>query len=294
MSENEAPLSRWLGAALFALVAGGIMGSLISVVMAFIPFFDDGMFLAPFKDFFETVIPFTGLFLGCFLGLRWICRTSLRAFFFGAGRKPDIKTALIAGALMFAGIIAGAIPDIKYIVIYTRDIKLIMTNLVLCLLFVWIQTTTEEIFFRGFFLRAPYGNRVPVLPRGLLAASISSLLFMIVHLANPEVRSLAPGADLILGAATYFASAFCMYICNLLIGGMEASLVFHFINNFYCFFLFRMKVSAVDSPAIFMDNAGSTVGILSFFQELLMFIPPMIYLIWVRRHKTHEFVDYSG
>ncbi|MBQ6574584.1 MAG: CPBP family intramembrane metalloprotease [Lachnospiraceae bacterium] len=283
--ENEAPLRRWIGAAVFSVVVGAMLGLILNMIIRFIPFWDDGMFLEPWSDFFEMIAAFSGLFLSSVWGIRLFCNTSLRAFLFGRGRRPDVSGALIAGALMFAGMIAASIPSFGNFSVSNKDFKIIAVNLVLCLMFVWIQTTTEEILFRGFFLRPPYRNDMPALPRGLLFAVISSLVFMAAHLSNPEVTSLSFGADIIFAAASYFVGAFCLYICNLLIGGMEAGLVFHFINNFYCFFLVRNKITTLETPTIFVDNSEAAIGITSFVTELVMYLPPLIYLAWRRRSR---------
>ncbi len=278
--ENEASIWRWLGAAVVAIILGFSLGSLLGFLTRFIPLFDDGMFLEPFGEFFATIAPFIGFYIAFVIVLRKICHTSLRSFLFGRERRPEIKTALVAGAIFFVSLMVSMIPSFKHFSVYTKDIPLILVNLLFCLMFVWIQTTAEEILFRGFFLRAPYKNEVPVLPRGLLFAFISSLLFMAAHIPNPEVQSQPFGVDLIFGVATYFLSAFCMYISNLLIGGMEAGLVFHFINNFTCFFLIRDKITALPTPAIFINNAEAGTGTMNFISELITFVPPIIYLIW--------------
>ncbi|MCR5302331.1 MAG: CPBP family intramembrane metalloprotease [Lachnospiraceae bacterium] len=268
------------------MISGLVIGSVFIAVIGFIPFFDDGMFLEPFGAFFLAIASFAGLFTGSFLALRWICRTSLRSFLFGRGRKPDVKRAITAGAFMLAGLFVSSIPLLKNFTHDNDNITLIVVNLIFCLLFVWIQTTTEEIFFRGFFLRVPYGNEIPVLPRGLLFAFISSLFFMAVHLFNPEIQSQPFGADVLLGAASYFVGAFCTYICNLLIGGMEAGLVFHFFNNFYCFFLVRAQVTVLETPSIFIDTTRTNTGTTVFIQELFMYIPPLLYLLWSNRRRS--------
>ncbi len=280
---GEASLWRRIGAAVFALIFGIIFGGLLSFTINFIPLFYENMPLRPFRDFFGAILSFVGAFIGCVIGIKGIWHISLRSFLFGSGRKCDIRTALIAGALMFAGLLAAESPSFKYFSLDNTDIPLILTNLLLCILLLWIQTTTEEILFRGFFLRIPYGNEIPKLPRGLLFAFISSIVFMVFHLANPEVGALSFGADLILGAASYFVGAFCMYICNLLIGGMEAGLIFHLINNFYCFFLVRARISALETPAIFINNAPSSNGVAAFIEEIVMYAPPLIYLILKKR-----------
>ena len=110
---------------------------------------------------------------------------------------------------------------------------------------------------------------------------------MALHIPNPEVQSKPFGVDLVFGVASYFVSAFFMYIGNLLIGGMEAGLVFHFVNNFTCFFLLRDKITALPTPAIFINNTESGTGTMTFIAELITFIPPTIYLV-VKSRKVRN------
>jgi hypothetical protein len=127
-----------------------------------------------------------------------------------------------------------------------------------------------------------------VLPKGLLFAAISSLLFMTAHLYNPEIKALSFGIDLILGALSYFISAFMMYVCNLLIGGMEAGLIFHFINNFYCMVISREEVSVLANPTILVDHSKQSTGTQEFFIEMGMYILPLAYLLWYRYRSNRS------
>ncbi len=173
--ENEAPVIFWILAVLFTIVIGFILGSVLTIAVKFLPLGEEGNFFAPFEDFVSTMASFSGFFLSFVFALKHICKTSLRAFLFGA--------------------------------------------------------------------------------------------------------------DLIFGASSYFIGAFFLYISNLLIGGMETGLVFHFLNNFFVFFVIRNKILALTTPTIFIDNTVSSAGTSSFISEVIIYILPLIYLIWVKRRR---------
>ena len=170
--------------------------------------------------------------------------------------------------------------------------SIILINLVLVLLFLWLQTTAEEIMFRGIFLRAPYGNSVPTLPKGLGFAVFSSILFMALQTANPEVLQLS-GTDVIAGAASYFFAGLGLYIANLLIGGMECGLLLHYLNNFYCFVIISEKVTAVATPTIFFKE-GETSGMWALISVLIQYALPLIYLAVVYKRKKKEIHDINA
>jgi hypothetical protein len=207
----------------------------------------------------------------------------MRTFLLGKSRRPDMGVLMKAGGLFFLGLLISDLHSIKDISLNDQSVSIILFNFVLCLLFLWMQTTTEEIVFRGFFLRVPYGNRLPVLPKGLIFAIISSLLFMALHLANPEVLHLS-GGELIAGAANYFFAGFFLFISDLLIGGLEAGVLIHFLNNFYCMVILSEAVSAVKTPTIFVKHAvDEHSGMWALVSVLIAYAMPLIYLYFRRR-----------
>ena len=196
---------------------------------------------------------------------------------------------LIVGGLYFVGMMLSMLFSVGSISYAGNPISLILVNLLLCLLLVWIQTSTEEVVFRGLFLRIPYKNTVPRFPRGLFAAIVSSLLFMAAHLYNPEVTSQS-GLTVAVAASTYFITAMGMFFSNLVIGGMEGGLIIHFINNFFCFFFLQAEVSALVTPTLFIDRSqGGGAAYKELGSLLVAYVPVMIYLIWrLKRQRAGE------
>ncbi len=283
--ENEAPLWRWILAALLSLILGAVLGSILGSGVSSLPFLRDGCYLAPERPLLAGISVFLGILLVFTAFLRLICRTSLRAFLFGRDRKPEWKKAWTAGGLFFAALILVQIPLLQNITFDTSALKAAPVNLLFCVLFLWIQTTTEEIFFRVLFLRVPYRNEVPSLPKGLSVAVISSLIFMSAHLYNPEVTTQS-GVGFFFTAATYFAMGFFMFLANLLTGGTECGLVLHLVNNFFCFVFVRAEVTALMTPALFVDHTKNELGYWRFVSTLFVFVLPIGYLL--REHRETE------
>lgn len=192
---------------------------------------------------------------------------------------------LIVGGLYFLGMVIATLLSIRNISYAYYPVSLILANLLFCLLLVWIQTSTEEIIFRGFFLRIPYKNETPMLPRGLIAAILSSLLFMGAHLYNPEVTTQS-GLSIAIAASNYFITAMGMFLSNLVIGGMEGGLIIHFVNNFFCFFVLQAEVSALPTPALFIDHTKRGTAYIQLASLLITYVPPAIYLI--RKYKKQK------
>ncbi len=287
--ENEAPLLRWILTIVSTILIGMVIGNIISVIISRLPCFDSGKFLAPERDLISGVAVFAVMFLFFWLFLRTICRTSLRAFFFGKNRRADVKQVLIIGGLYMIGMLLSMIPNSANISFMHPDPALMTVNILFCLCFLWMQTTMEEIVFRGLFLRIPYKNKVPVLPKGLLVAFLSSLLFMAGHLANPEVTTQS-GLNIALMASSYFVSGFMMFLSNLMLGGMEAGMIIHFINNFFCFVFVSSEVTVIVSPALFVDYTQDNVALRGLIATVIAYIPSMVYLVWRYRRKRAEMI----
>ena len=282
--DNVAPLWRWVVAFLFGTVIGMILGAILTTIVRMIPAFHEDGWLYCESSLMLSMATFVGLFIGYALGIKIFCKTSLKTFFFGKDRKPEMKTAFKAAGFYYIGIFGVDLICFKSLSFNSQPVSVFITNLVLVLLLLWTQTTTEEIVFRGFFLRAPYGNNVPKLPKGLLFAIVSSLIFMSGHLANPEVSDIS-GLEFVAGTASYFFAGFFMYISNLLLGGMEGGLIIHYINNFYCLVLISEFNSAIPAPTFFVKQPEKHPGYMSLLCEFVAYGFAFAYIIYHNKKK---------
>jgi hypothetical protein len=115
----------------------------------------------------------------------------------------------------------------------------------LALVFTPLQTTTEELFFRGYLLQA-VGR---LLRTPIVAAIINGVLFMVPHLANPEVS-----AGPVLLMLYYFGmGAFFSWI-TLRDGTAELALGAHAANNLFVALLINFEGSALQTPALVMSD----------------------------------------
>lgn len=90
--------------------------------------------------------------------------------------------------------------------------------------FTIIQTSSEELLFRGYLLQA-FGRAVK---NPLFAACISSALFMLVHINNPEMSN-----GFFITSAYYFAVGYWLCLLTLRDGGLELALGAHAANNLF-------------------------------------------------------------
>ncbi|MBR4169941.1 MAG: CPBP family intramembrane metalloprotease [Lachnospiraceae bacterium] len=285
--ENEAPVIRWIFTIVLSLAIGVVLGAVFSFAVNRLPFLQDGQFLAPERALLSGIASFATVYLLFWFFLKVLCKTSMRAFFFGRDRKADLRSMFWTGVLYLIGLTLGQLLSSENTFYDNQPVSIMIINTIFCLCFLWLQTSTEEIFFRGIFLRIPFKDKVPSVLKGLIAAVISSLLFMGAHLANPEVTTRS-GLTVVLMASTYFLTGFMMFLSNLLLGGMEPGLIIHFCNNFFCFVFVRAEVTALLTPAMFVDRTKSGVGVRELIMLLIAYTPPTIWLVIRYRKQRAE------
>jgi len=143
----------------------------------------------------------------------------------------------------------------------------------LALILVPIQTSAEELFFRGYILQG-MGLRL----RNIWELStISGVLFGLPHLLNPEVSINYP----LLGLY-YFAFGFLLAYITLRDGRLELALGAHAANNLFSVLIANYTITALPSPSLFTINAldavysvpAAVIGMIIF---VMVFVGPLRY-----------------
>ena len=143
--------------------------------------------------------------------------------------------------------------------------------LLISLLMISLQSAFEEVMFRGWLLQGLgllFGNRwVPLL--------ITSLVFGIMHMMNPEVNAFGTGIMFI----NYASFGLFLGMIAVMDEGLEIPIAIHAANNIYASTIVTFPDSALQTQALFsannMDGGWSS----------LSWIIPAAILICVLRKK---------
>lgn len=131
-----------------------------------------------------------------------------------------------------------------------------------------IQTTTEELLFRGYLLQAT----------GLMSrrfwfpAVITSLLFLVLHLANPEVQHGMAAASLY-----YFGIAFLLAAITMKSNSLELAIGAHAAINLFAALLVNYSDSVLEIESVFFSNEVNleanlvALALMALFSYLLFF-----------------------
>jgi len=149
----------------------------------------------------------------------------------------------------------------KYV--WNYDANKFFVLLLIAVLMVPLQTTAEELFFRGYLMQGiglwARNRWVPLLA--------TSLLFGVLHGSNPEVAKM--GSILIL---VYILTGFFLGIITLMDDGLELAIGFHAANNLVVALLVTADWTAFQTHSLFKDVAEPQ---LAFY----LMAPPIIYAV---------------
>ena len=148
----------------------------------------------------------------------------------------------IAGAISFIGHTTGA-SDAKFVFDPSKFWKF----LPITLLFIPLQSATEEIALRG-YLNQGLGHYIK---NPWVVFVITSAAFASLHLGNPEVAEGTIQSSKLMAVSGYFL--FGMFACLLtyIDGGLETAIGVHAANNIFAAAIVGYESSALPTPTIF-------------------------------------------
>lgn len=155
--------------------------------------------------------------------------------------------------------------------VWTPDLRRFVPFVFLALILIPIQTSAEELFFRGYLLQW-IGLRL----RNIwLLSAISGLIFGLMHTLNPEFQF----NPLLLSVYYFLMGAVPAYV-TLRDGRLELALGFHAANNLFAALFANYEVTVMPSPSLFTIQTqdvtfavpAACLGLLVF---VLMFVGPL-------------------
>jgi len=112
----------------------------------------------------------------------------------------------------------------------------------LALIMTPIQTTSEEIFFRGYLVQA--GSLIS--QNTIFLALFSGVLFTLPHIGNPEVSS-----NTAVVLLSYFVLGVFLTWISIKDGSIELAIGLHAANNLFAGLVITFPQSALQTPALF-------------------------------------------
>ena len=196
------------------------------------------------------LISFAPLLGGTILMHRIFLRAPVRTLF--TSRSSGFGADVRLGALVMAGLlIAFAIPDL----FFNRDdyeltfnLKAFIPYVIMAILFIPMQTTAEEVFYRGWIQqRLDNGSRSI-----WLVSTFNGLLFAAPHMANPEVKG-----EFFLAIIGYGSTGFMFAWVTMRRKSMGVAVGAHAANNLMAGLIITSSDSALPAASIWTTPAVS-------------------------------------
>ena len=149
--------------------------------------------------------------------------------------------------------------------------------LVLAVILIPLQTSFEEYLFRGYIMQ---GLGVVTKSR-LIPFVTTSVLFGLMHIANPEVEKM--GYIILI---YYIGTGFFLSILTLMDEGLELALGFHAANNLIGALLITSDWSAFQTHSVFKDVSEPTAGFDIILPIFVVF--PILLFIFSKKYQWHS------
>ena len=164
--------------------------------------------------------------------------------------------------------------------VWNFDLAKFIPLAIIAIALIPLQTSFEEYLFRGHMMQG----------LGILSKTrwvplfVTSILFGLMHVANPEVEKLGIGL-----MVYYIGTGFFLGIMTLMDEGLELALGFHAANNLITALLVTADWTAFQTDSIFRDVSEPTLGLDAFIPVFVVF--PILLLIFAKKYR---WTDWSG
>jgi len=185
--------------------------------------------------------------------------------------------------ILFAFTIAGTIISLSVLIGYYLSpenyelnfkLKEFLILTIIAILFVPIQTSVEEIVFRGYLMQG-FGHW---LNSRFMALFLTSTIFGFLHFFNPEINKLGNSFIIL-----YIISSFTFGIMTLMDEGLELAMGFHAGNNLFIALLLTADWTVFNTDSLLIDISDPKIGLTDFIAPLILY--PLILLIFSKRYS---------
>lgn len=280
IAPNECSGWRWLG----ALLLGVVIANVITLAGGLISGGRIDNILGIEISRVSLMLDFVAMYVGLVIAIKLVCKTSLKDFILGVGSRINKKECLVVLVLSLISFFMGLLMDAGSLRMQDISAGTFAATVLITLALIWMQTTYEELVFRGMVLRWVSKHDIGFNKKSILAAVISSALFALVHAGNPEVTSLS-GMERVVMVCVYTIPGMSFFLMDLYFGNMMPGIIMHWVNNFMLAILVSSDVTAY-SMSTLMVNTGVPNAYITLLGVLLTKIPFVAYILWdIRRKK---------
>ncbi|WP_053972638.1 CPBP family intramembrane glutamic endopeptidase [Mangrovimonas sp. ST2L15] len=235
-------------------------------------------------NLFLMLLSFAAGLVGVFFVVRTLHKQTITSL---TTARKKIDWGRILFAFLLWGILSSSFVVADYYMNpenYQWNFKMIpfLILLLISVVFIPLQTSFEEYLFRGYLMQ---GLGVISKTRWLPLA-ITSLIFGLLHIANPEVEKM--GYIIMI---YYIGTGLFLGIMTLMDDGMELALGFHAANNLFTALLVTADWTAFQTHSILKDISNPTAaGFFDVFLPVFVLFPILLF-IFSKKYRWTNWKD---
>lgn len=225
--------------------------------------------------FFTFLIPFAVFLLFLFVWWKFIHNYSIKQFTTG---RAKIDWSRVGFSFFVWGAINFLIIGVSYLFtpenfVWQFNLQSFIPLFIIALILIPIQTSFEEYFFRGYFMQfTAYVSK-----NRAVALFLSSVIFGLMHLSNPEVGDMG-----LVIMVFYIGCGFLLGIMTLMDDGLELALGFHAVNNLFGALIITTDTAVFQTDAVFLFKGTSSINEM-LVQVFILF--PILLFIFSKKYN---------
>lgn len=234
---------------------------------------------------FLMLLSFAIGIIGIFVSYKYLHHLNITQF---TTTRPKIDWKRFWFIFILWGVISCSLVLIDYFFInpdeyvLNFELKPFLILLVIGVLMFPLQTSFEEYAFRGYgmhFLGTLLKNRwVPLI--------ITSILFGVMHIFNPEVKQLG-----YITMVYYIGTGFFLGIITLMDDGLELALGFHAANNLLTALLITTSWGVLQTPSILLNTSEpEKIAFAEIFVPVFVVFPILLFIL-SKKYKWTNWKD---
>ena len=218
---------------------------------------------------FWMLLPFTLSFVIFLVAIKWIHKRPVLSVFTGRDQLDWMRICTSFFIVFFFLTIISALQIcFSDDIIWSFEWNTFFPLLLIACLIIPIQTTIEELLFRGYLLQGIKRR----LGSNIQAVVLSGFFFGLIHLGNPEIEAI--GVHVL---SHYVLLGLFLGLLTLFDNGLELSMGFHAANNIFAALMISSDWQVFQTEALFVDYAAPEFTF-SMFGITLLFLIVLIFL----------------
>lgn len=229
------------------------------------------------------LLPFAGGLLFLLAAVKWLHNQSITAL---TTARPKIDWKRFWFIFFCWGAVSSGMILIGYFMspedyVLNFNLKPFLILCVIAILLVPLQTSFEEYLFRGYLMQgigvATKSKWIPLL--------ITSVVFGMLHIANPEVDKLGP-----IIMVYYIGTGLMLGIMTLMDEGLELAMGFHAANNLFTALLVTADWTAFQTHSVLKDMSDPQgAELMEVLVPVFVLFPMILFIL----SKVYKWTDWK-